>query len=71
MLAFAMFSLATLMLPKRYQVLGLLFVWSATLVAMSRVFLVQHFLRDILAGSVFGLLVSDLIWQLYRKFRLG
>lgn len=71
MLAFAMFSLATLMLPYRYRFLGLLFVWTAALVGISRVFLVQHFMRDIVAGSVFGILISDLVWQLYRKWRFG
>lgn len=67
MLAFMMFSLITLMLPSRYRALGLLFVWSAVLVGISRVFLLQHFLRDILWGSVFGLLIGDFVWQLYRK----
>jgi membrane-associated phospholipid phosphatase len=67
MLAFMMFSLVTLMLPNRYKVFGLLFIWSAVLVGISRVFLLQHFLRDILWGSVFGLLIGDFVWQLYRK----
>jgi membrane-associated phospholipid phosphatase len=68
MLAFATFSMATLMLPYRFRQLGLLFFWTAALVGLSRIFLVQHFLRDVLAGSVFGVLISDFVWQFYRRF---
>ena len=68
MLAFAMCSLATLMLPTRYRIIGLALAWTAFLAGLSRMFLVQHFLRDVLVGATFGLLISDLVWQLDRKF---
>ncbi len=71
MLAFAAFGLAALLLPFRYRALGLLFFWTALMVGFSRMFLVQHFLRDVLSGSVFGVLVADLVWQLYRRFWVG
>lgn len=68
MLAFALCSLATLMLPVRYRIFGLALAWTAILAGLSRMFLVQHFLRDVLVGATFGLLISDLVWQLDRRF---
>jgi membrane-associated phospholipid phosphatase len=63
--AFALSSLLTKMLQDRWPPIGLLLAWTAILVAVSRVFLVQHFVVDILFGALFGLLLADLIWQVY------
>jgi membrane-associated phospholipid phosphatase len=62
---FALTSLLTKMLSSRWSVTGLLLAWTAILVAISRVFLVQHFVVDVLFGAAFGLLVADLAWQLF------
>ena len=64
MAAFALFSLLVLILGKHYRRSGLLLALLAILVGVSRVFLVQHFLDDILAGAALGLAVSWLVWQL-------
>ena len=68
MSAFALFSLLALMTGRRTPMLGLALAWTALLVGVSRIFLVQHFITDVMAGIVFGLLLSDLIWQLDRRF---
>ncbi|MBK8193896.1 MAG: phosphatase PAP2 family protein [Lewinellaceae bacterium] len=64
MAAFGLYSMLTLIAGKRRRRLGLLFALTAILVAVSRIFLVQHFLSDILAGALLGLVVSGLVWRL-------
>jgi membrane-associated phospholipid phosphatase len=64
-IAFTMFSLITLMFYKKYPLIGLLTAWTAVLVGLSRVFLVQHFLTDVVAGALFGILISDFVWKLH------
>jgi membrane-associated phospholipid phosphatase len=66
--AFCLYSLLALCLGRMAPMAGLIFVWTAILVGISRVFLVQHFLADVLAGCIVGLLVSDFVWQLDRRF---
>jgi|1048.fasta_scaffold06981_2 membrane-associated phospholipid phosphatase len=68
MLAFTMFSLVALMLPGRWRHLGALLALLAWLTGVSRIFLVQHFLRDILAGAAFGLAISSLVWFGYNRW---
>jgi len=69
MLAFTMFSLITLMLPYSWRRLGLLFALFALMTGVSRVFLVQHFLRDVLAGAAFGLAITSLVWWGYGRWK--
>lgn len=64
MAAFGLYSILTLMAGKKHRHWGLAFALLAILVGVSRVFLVQHFLADILAGALLGLLVSGLMWGL-------
>ena len=64
MAAFALFSMLTLIVGEKYRRWGLLFALLAILVGVSRVFLVQHFLADILAGAILGLFVSWFVWQI-------
>ncbi len=68
MAAFALYSLLTLMAGRRYERWGLAFALMAILVGVSRVFLVQHFLIDVLAGAFLGLFLSGIVWGLVRKF---
>lgn len=68
MAAFALFSLLSLMLGRKHAKWGLLFAFLAILVGISRIFLVQHFLIDVLAGAVLGLLLSGLIWIASAKY---
>lgn len=64
MAAFALYGLLALILGKQYRRSGLPLALLAISVGVSRVFLVQHFLADILAGAAFGLTVCWLVWQL-------
>lgn len=66
MAAFALFTMLTLISIDSNRRWGLLFAVLAVLVGVSRVFLVQHFLADILAGALLGIAVSCLIWQINR-----
>jgi membrane-associated phospholipid phosphatase len=45
----------------------LLFI-AALLVGYSRVYLSQHFLTDITAGSVFGILMILIFWFWFERF---
>jgi membrane-associated phospholipid phosphatase len=64
MAAFALYGLLALIPGKKYRRSGLPLALLAVSVGVSRVFLVQHFLADILAGAALGLAVSWLVWQL-------
>lgn len=68
MAAFALYSLLALMTGQRYQRWGLPLVLVAILTGISRIFLVQHFLVDVLGGAIFGLLLSGLIWTFSARF---
>lgn len=68
-LAFALFSLSALMLPPKYAVAGIVFAWTAMLVGLSRIFLVQHFLSDVLAGAALGLLLTTAVWHFYKRWQ--
>jgi len=62
MSAFALYSLLTLMVGHAYRRLGLLFALIGILVGLSRIFLVQHFLVDVLAGALIGLFLGGFVW---------
>jgi membrane-associated phospholipid phosphatase len=61
--AFAMFTCLALIIQNRY--IKLLCFIMATVVAFSRVYLSQHFLIDITAGSLIGTLGALLIYPLF------
>lgn len=62
--AFSLYSVLSLILVEKYRRWSLLFALAAILVGVSRVFLVQHFLSDILAGAALGLLVGWLVGRI-------
>ena len=64
MSAFALYSILALMLDRRYQHWGLAFALLAILVGVSRIFLVQHFLADVLSGATLGMLVGWGVWDI-------
>jgi len=74
MAAFGLYSLLAVMLGKKYRRWGLPLALLAILAGVSRVFLVQHFLADIMAGAGLGLLVSWAVWRIdktpyFRKLK--
>jgi len=66
--AFALFGLCAFMVGRRWPLLAFTCFWTAMLVALSRVFLVQHFLADILGGTALGLFVALLVWGIDRQY---
>jgi len=66
--AFALYSLLTLMIGRKYAPWGLAFALLAMLVGISRIFLVQHFLIDVLAGAVLGLVLGGAVWWASFRF---
>jgi len=71
MAAFALFALCTFMLGGRQPLLAFVCFWTALLVAVSRIFLVQHFLVDVLGGATFGLMVALLVWGIDQRYLQG
>jgi undecaprenyl-diphosphatase len=68
MAAFALYSLLAMMLPVRQKHWGLPMAIIAVLVGISRIFLVQHFLADVLGGALLGLALSLGVWILYHQY---
>ena len=67
MAAFALFGYLALCLPwKRWQ--GLVFFLFALLVGISRIYLVQHFLKDIYLGAIIGVLIALGFYYLQLRF---
>ena len=63
MSAFAVFGLVAFLFPKK-RYLGILMFLFALLVAISRIYLVQHFLKDIYLGSILGVGIAMLLYHL-------
>jgi membrane-associated phospholipid phosphatase len=66
--AFCVFFIASQLLQKsRFRVAGFAFSILAIGVAISRIFLVQHYLEDVLAGTVLGLVFGWFVWILLER----
>jgi len=69
MSGFALFTLMIFLLPQKNWI-GLLFFSLALVVGVSRIYLVQHFLKDVYVGALIGIGIATIIfyWQnLYPK----
>lgn len=58
MVAFTMFTFLALNWPSRHRGWQLFFLALATWVGLSRIYLIQHFLKDVLLGSAIGVLLA-------------
>ena len=67
MSAFAIYTLIALW--SKHTTIKILCLLTATLVAISRIYLVQHFLKDVLAGLVLGYLIGLLMYGLSQQFK--
>lgn len=68
MAAFALWGVVALIGSRRQQMLGLGCALAAVLAGLSRIFLVQHFLADVLAGAILGLLVTGIVWEVNLRW---
>lgn len=63
--AFAMFFTLSLFAKNKYW--GLFFFALALLVGVSRVYLMQHFFRDVYVGSIIGIFVPAVLWLTFAQ----
>lgn len=67
MAAFALYAFLAFILPKKQGWAVLLFM-IALLVGVSRIYLVQHFLKDVYLGAVLGVAIAMIMHYLHHKF---
>ncbi len=67
MSAFAVFTLLTLMVPRK-KYLGFIFCLLAILSGIARVYLCQHFLKDIYLGAILGTALALFIFYIQQFF---
>jgi len=65
MSAFALYGLIALLIRRNKVLSGLIFLTIAILVGVSRIYLVQHFLKDIFAGSLIGVLIALSLYYIH------
>lgn len=63
--AFALFCFLALITPNKK--LGLLFLMCAVLGGMARIYLAQHFLMDVFAGSILGSTIALIMYYLFAR----
>lgn len=66
LVGFAIFTLFALY-SKQKSISGVFFLLLAVSVAISRVYLGHHFLKDVLAGSIAGVIISVVVFLLFEK----
>lgn len=67
MSAFALFSFIAFVFPKKGGS-SLSFLGIAVLVGLSRIYLVQHFLKDVYLGAIMGVLIGGGMYLLQKKW---
>lgn len=66
MSAFALYGLMAFLLPFKNWMAGLFFS-IASIVGLSRVYLVQHFFVDVYAGMIIGILIAVTMWWIQDR----
>ncbi len=61
---FSLYGLLALAAGHKRALLSFLCAWTAIWVGISRIFLVQHFMSDVLVGALCGLAISWCVWQI-------
>jgi membrane-associated phospholipid phosphatase len=67
--AFALLILAGFIINRKYALFGLMLI--AWLAGISRVYLSQHFLIDVLGGSLLGVFSALFFYWYFRKFKVA
>lgn len=68
MAGFALFSLTAFLL-KRKKGMGILLFLCALIVGVSRIYLVQHFFKDVYLGAILGVLIAMIIYAIQANYR--
>lgn len=68
MTAFGLYGVLALLAGRRRPAVSLACAGAAVLVGVSRIFLVQHFLTDVVAGALLGLLAAGVIWAIDQRW---
>lgn len=66
---FAFYCFVAMLLPKKYQKLGLLFFALALAVCYSRIYLAAHFYEDVYVGSLIGGTLSFILLSLMKRYQ--
>ncbi len=66
MSGFAIFTLVALLLKQKKGMALLLFT-GALIVGLSRIYLVQHFLKDVYLGGIMGVIIALIIYEIQQK----
>ena len=64
--AFALYSVLAMIFAEKKPRYGAIFALLGAFTALSRIFLVQHFLADVLFGAILGILVGEIVAWLSR-----
>lgn len=67
--AFSLFYFLSAILPGRYRFAGVFFFIIALAVGYSRVYLAAHFFEDVYAGSIVGVFMTLMAYELMYKYR--
>jgi membrane-associated phospholipid phosphatase len=67
--SFAFLCFLSLILPKRYRIFSVVFFFTGLVVLYSRIYLSQHFFRDVYVGSLIGGLSCLICFWLINPFR--
>lgn len=71
MSAFGLYSMMALLSRGKNRYLLMTLAGFSVLTGVSRIFLVQHFLVDVIGGAVLGMLISLLIWKIWENKKPG
>jgi len=68
--AFSLFFMISLVLPAKYNALGIILFLIAMLTGYSRIYLGQHFPEDVYAGSIIGVGLTWIVYWLVNRSKL-
>lgn len=66
--AFSLFCFLSIILPRRFRMVGTLFFIVALAVGYSRIYLTAHFFEDVYAGSIVGVFFTILAYEWMHRF---
>jgi len=67
--AFSFFCFLSLLLPIRYKKIGIFFFILALAVGYSRLYLAAHFFEDVYAGSIIGVLITTILFNVLNRYK--